>query len=233
MSRLGPWGYLLFTLWALLASLFVEGWRLVGLTLSELAFGLIYNREGLRPLRRARFWVFVLTAVALGLFVGFSGERTLALGAVTLPREGLAMGLGMAGQAFAITLAFSLGAASLSLSDAVAIFDRLHLRGLGLALGLAMNLLETLREMATVTLQTIRLRGGWRRPFVGLRLFLITVVSNTLRYGDQVVNAAVVRAFDPSAGRIAPLPLRRADLKLLITLLGCSVALWALGGALP
>ncbi len=222
-----PWGYLTFTLWAVFLATFIDGWRLAGLVFSELIFGLVWSREGMQLLRRPRFWVFVLTAVALGPFL--SDEPDLTLGLVRLSWEGLAIGLEMAGRAFVITLAFSLGIASLSLSDVVAVFDRLGLQGLGFATGLAMNLLGTLREMATVTLQTIRLRGGMRRPLVGLRLFLVTLVSNTLRYGDQVVNAAAVRAFDPSSRQTTTLPLHRADLWLFAVLAGYSTALLMLG----
>jgi energy-coupling factor transporter transmembrane protein EcfT len=224
---LSPWGYLLFTGWAALTAVLIEGRWLVGLALVEVAFGLVWSQEGLRLLRRPRFWAFVLTAVALGPFM--IGTPDVALGPLGLSREGFVTGLEMAGRAFALTLAVGLGAASLSLSDLVAIFDRLGLRGLGFALAVAMNLLGTLREMATVTLQTLRLRGGMRRPYATLRLFLITTVANTLRYGDEVVNAAAVRAFDPQGGRTVPLPLRRADLWLLALLVGCTGVLLAAG----
>jgi energy-coupling factor transporter transmembrane protein EcfT len=217
---LSPWGYLLFTGWAALVASLVEGWWLVGLALVEVAFGLAWSHRGLRLLRNPRFWMFVLTAAALGPFL--IGEPDAALGPLCLSREGFATGLEMAGRAFALALALGLGTASLSLSDVVAVFDRLGLRGLGFAVALAMNLLGTLREMAAVTLQTIWLRGGMHRPWTALRLFLITTVANTLRYGDEVVNAAAVRAFDPNRDQPITLPLRQADLWLLILLAGCT-----------
>jgi len=209
----------------LTAALF-EGWRLAGLALVELAFGLAWSREGLHILRRPRFWTFVLSAAALGPFL--VGEPDVLWGPFHLSREGLAAGLEMAGRAFTLMLAFGLGITELSLSNVTALFDRLGLRGLGFAVALAMNLLSTLREMATVTWQTIRLRGGMRRPLVSLRLFLITVIANTLGYGDEVVNAATVRAFDPNEGQPSSLPLRQADLWLAAALVVCSGLLLAL-----
>jgi energy-coupling factor transporter transmembrane protein EcfT len=132
------------------------------------------------------------------------------------------MGLGMAGRALTLTLSFSLGLSAISLSDLIAMFDRLHLRGLGFALGVAMNLLSTLQQMAMVTFQTIKLRGGLRRPLVALRLFLVTLLSNTMHYGDRVVDAALVRAFDPSSDDFSPAYprglLRTADLALSLAL---------------
>jgi len=215
-----PWGYFLFTGWATLATVLTGGWWLAGLLLLELAFGLTWSRRGLRILRRPRFWTFVLSAVALAPFL--LGEPDVPLGPFHISREGLAAGLEMGGRAFSLTLAFGLGIAALSLSDVVAVFDRLGLRGLGFATALAMNLVGTLHEMATVTWQTIWLRGGMQRPLIALRLFLITTVANTLRYGDEVVNAAAVRAFDPNEGQPASLPLRPADLWLAVALTGCS-----------
>ena len=202
-------------------ALVVRGWRLGALALLELAFGLAWSREGLGPLRRWRFWFFLGTAVALGPWL----VRRAGLTGAGLRRSwpGLSMGLEMAGRAFTLMLAFSLGLSSLSLSDLVAVFDRLRLRGLGFALGVAMNLLNTLEEMARVTFETIKLRGGLRRPLSALRLFLVTVVSNTLRYGDQVVHAAAVRAFDPRRGRGNGLAWRRADLWLIVALAGCTL----------
>ena len=224
---MSPWGYLLFTGWATLVAVLAGGRGLVSLALVELAFGLAWCRGGLRLLRRPRFWTFVLTAAALGPFL--IGEPDVALGPLRLSRQGFATGLEMAGRAFALTLAVGLGVASLSLSDVVAVFDRLGLRGLGFAVAMAMNLLETLREMATVTLQTIWLRGGMRRPRTAARLFLITTVANALRYGDEVVNAAAVRAFDPNRSQPSPLPLRQPDLWLLALLVGCTGVLLVVG----
>jgi energy-coupling factor transporter transmembrane protein EcfT len=235
VKRFSPYGYLLFTIWGLVLALIADGWRLVALVVLECVFGLVSNPEGLRPLRRFRFWIFILTAVAAGPLVaggsGLTGDGMITswVGASSL----FMAGLSMAGRALALTLSFSLGLSALSLSDVVAMFDGLHLRGLGFALGLAMNLFTTLQEMATVTFQTIRLRGGLRRPLVALRLFMITLLSNTMRYGDQVVNAASVRAFDPNSDRYSPAYpeglLQTADLGLFLALVVCGILLLVLG----
>ncbi len=198
MRRFSPWGYLVFTLWGVAAALVVTGWWLAALAALEIGFGLVWSPKGLRPLRRLHFWVFVGTAIALGPFL--SRGMGTSLRAVSLDWPGLIMGLQMAGRALTLTLAFTLGLSALSLADLMAIFGRLRMRGLGFALGVAVNLLTTLHQMGTVTFDTIRLRGGLRRPLLALRLFLVTLVSNTLRYGDEIVDAAAVRAFDPMGG---------------------------------
>lgn len=207
---------MLFTAWVTLMAVVGEGRWLASLAAAEMVFGLVWNRSGLRPLRHLRFWILILTTVALGPFL--IGKPDVGLGPLRLSNEGFTAGLEMAARFFTLALAFNLGAGSLSLSDIVAIFARLGLRGLGFATALAMNLLSTLQEMATVTLQTIRLRGGLRRPWTSLQLFLITTVANTLHYRDEIVNAASVRAFDPNKGPSVKLPLRQADLWLIIVL---------------
>ena len=44
------------------------------------------------------------------------------------------------------------------------------------------------------------MRGGFRRPAANIPLFMVTIITNALRYGDNVVYAALARAFDPSGG---------------------------------
>jgi energy-coupling factor transporter transmembrane protein EcfT len=220
-------------------ALTVDGRRLFALVVVEFIFGLVWSREGLSPLRRVRFWIFTLTAVAIGPFLtresGLAGEGvgSGSVGTPALFGAGLWMGLGMAARALALTLSFSVGLSTLSLSDVMAMFDRLGMRGLGFALGVAMNLLSTLQEMAAVTFQTIIIRGGLRRPVAALRLFLVTLLSNTMRYGDQVVNAASVRAFDPNNDRYSRLYgerlFWRADLGLFLALALCGVVLLFVG----
>jgi energy-coupling factor transporter transmembrane protein EcfT len=231
VNRFSAWGYLFFTGWGVALALVGRGWQLVALVTLELAFGLAWSREGVRPLRRLRFWIFIATALVLGPFL--TPASGLALERPSFDWSGLSIGLEMAGRALSLTLAFSLGLSVLSLSDLMALFDRVGLRGLGFALGVAMNLLKTLESMARVTFETIKLRGGLRRPLVALRLFLVTLVSNTLHYGDQIVDAAAMRAFDPNSDRFSdPEPTgrsRRADAGLVLALLLSGVLLLALG----
>ncbi len=226
MRQYTAWGYLFVSLWGTVMALTLQGWWLALLAALEIIFGLAWSRKGLNLLRRVRFWGFILTAVVLGPWLAHEAG---SLGTNTEPLwAGLSLGLEMAGRALTLMLAFSLGLSSLSLSDLVALFEGLGLRGLGFALGVAMNLLGTLQEMGRVTFETIKLRGGLRRPVLALRLFLVTVVTNTLRYGDEVVNAASVRAFDPTQGRGSRLDPSRADLLLALVLLTCSVLCWTL-----
>jgi energy-coupling factor transporter transmembrane protein EcfT len=98
--------------------------------------------------------------------------------------------------------------------------------GLGFALGVALNLEPVLRDTVEAAYHTLRLQGGFRRPVQAARLFLVTVIANGLRYGDDVVQAASARAFDPAArpARVTPI-LGRADKVFIVGLTAAGVGL--------
>jgi len=226
---MSPWGYLVFLLWTLLLVGLLPDQRVALLLGSVLLFALLTGSDGLRPLRRLRFWTLILSALALGPLV--LGEKDLAWGWLHLSRTGFWMGLWMALRALCLTVAFSVALSALSVSEMARLFETVGLRGLGFALGVALNLLPTLQENATAAYHTLRLRGGFRRrPWQALKLFLVTVIANALRHSDDVINAAAARAFEPTVRRGEPVRFRRADGLLAVALLGLGfgLALWPL-----
>jgi len=225
---LSPWGYLVFLLWTLLLVGLLPEQRVTLLLGSVLLFALLTGGGGLRPLRRPHFWTLILSALALGPLV--LGEKDLAWGWLRLSRAGFWMGLWMALRALCLTMAFSVALNALSVSEMSRLFETVGLKGLGFALGVALNLLPTLQETSEAAYHTLRLRGGFRRPWQALRLFLVTVIANALRYSDDVVSAAAARAFEPTLRRGEPVRFQRADGLLAVTLLslGLGLALWPL-----
>jgi len=153
--------------------------------------------DGLRPLRRPSFWVIILSIVILGAFCldGPEAEK----GPFGFSLAGAQAGFSMAIRAAILVMAFSVSLKPLTPSEFIRIFGRLGVPGAGLALGVALNLAPVIQNTVESAYHTIRLRGGFRRPFLALRLFIITTVANSLRYGDDVVNAATARAFDPTS----------------------------------
>ncbi|MDH4138470.1 MAG: energy-coupling factor transporter transmembrane protein EcfT [Anaerolineae bacterium] len=234
--EISPWGHLFFLLWTLLLVGLLPDQRVMLLLGSVLLFALLTGGGGLRPLRRPRFWILILSALALGPLV--LGEKDLAWswlpGNVTvlhLSRAGFWMGLWMALRALCLTVAFSVALNALSVSEMARLFEMVGLKGLGFALGVALNLLPTLRETAAAAYHTLRLRGGFRRrPWQALKLFLVTVIANALRHSDDVVNAASARAFEPTVRRGEPVRFQRADGLLAVALLGLGLgfAFWPL-----
>ncbi|HUX75422.1 MAG TPA: energy-coupling factor transporter transmembrane component T [Anaerolineae bacterium] len=209
--RLNAGSYLAFLLWGLLLVALLPAGRLGLLLTLVVAFSWLGGGAGLRQvLANRRFWLFVLSTLAIAPFV--LGEADVRWGILRLSRTGLEAGLWMALRAATLMLAFSASLGALSVAQMIRLFDGLGLRGLGFALGVALNLGPVLRDTVEAAYHTLRLRGGLRRPVQAARLFLVTVIANGLRYGDDVVQAASARAFDPAArpARVTPI-LGRAD----------------------
>jgi energy-coupling factor transporter transmembrane protein EcfT len=228
---MSPWGYLVFLLWTLLLVGLLPDQRVLLLVGSVLIFALLTGDDGLRPLRRRHFWILILSALALGpLVLGDQEEKwDLAWGVLRLSRAGFWMGFWMALRALCLTVAFGVALGALSVSEMARLFETLGLKGLGFALGVALNLLPTFRETSEAAYHTLRLRGGFRhRPWQALKLFLVTVISNALRRSDDVVDAAAARAFEPTVRRGEPVRFQWADGLLAVVLLGlgCGFALW-------
>lgn len=223
---LGPGSYLVFLVWVLFLIALLPDERIVPLLIAVLAFGLLNGGQGLSPLRKVRFWTLILSIVAISPWI--LGEADLTWGWLRLSRAGFEMGLWMALRAVCLSLAFSVSAGALSTSEMVHLFEGIGMKGLGFSLGVALNLLSTLGETIEAAYHTIRLRGGFRRPCLALRLFLVTVIANALRYGDDVVRAASARGFDPAVQRRETSLFRRADGVFALGLLGLTgvLLLW-------
>jgi len=95
-----------------------------------------------------------------------------------------------------------------------------------LSIALAFNTLPTIQEIIGDSFTAMRLRGGFRRDRLGsLKKLLVTIVAGSLRRGEEVVDAAEARAFDPARPQDVMAIPTRADVLLGISLLGCGLAL--------
>ena len=218
------WGYLIFLIWALVtAILSPEGWVLVVLGL-VVTFCALLCADSLRLLRRSHFWLLIASALFLSPF--FIGERDVTLWGLRLSRQGFWAGLWMTARALSIGLAVSGFTGRVSVAELAAFLEGAGLKGLGFALGVAFNVLPIIQESASDAYTAMRLRGGFRRePVAALKKLLVTIVANSLRRGEEIVDAAEARAFDPARaqGRLAPPT--RADMLLALVLLGLGLAL--------
>jgi energy-coupling factor transporter transmembrane protein EcfT len=196
-DRLSPVSFLAFLAWSLLLVALLPNTDLWLLLSTVVAFGWFSGGSGLRALAHPRFWLFVLSILALSPFL--LGEADIRWAGLQLSRAGLETGLWMALRAATLTLAFNISLGTLSVAQMIRLFDQAGLRGLGFALGVALNIGPALLDVVESAYHTLRLRGGFRRPIHNARLFLVTVIANSLRYGDDIVMAASTRAFDPAA----------------------------------
>ncbi len=223
-ARPGPWGYLLLALWSVGMATLLPAARLPALLALLILLGAWAHPSGLRLLRDGRVWLLVGIALATGAF--WLGERDATAWGVRYSATGLQQGALMGARALALLLGLSISATALSVSGWIRVLAAVGAPGLGFALGVAFNLLPTLGQLSESAYQSIRLRGGWRRPLRAMRLYVVTIATNALGYGDEVVRAAASRAFDPATAPRAPVPWRTADRWLPGALLVASLALW-------
>lgn len=198
MARLdlSPWGYLALLVWGAIMAMALPAvalpWLLTALVLLA---AYLAPRSLLALLQPGIWWLSIAVMVTAALWLGAPDVRW---GRLTWSSAGALLGLAAVGRLWALLLSTSLARASLPLSSWIGLFGTVGLHGLGFALGVALNLLPTMRRLAETTWQSIRLRGGWRRPALACRLFLLTMLSNAISYGGQIVAAAAARAFDPA-----------------------------------
>jgi energy-coupling factor transporter transmembrane protein EcfT len=227
VRTVGTWGHLAFLVWAILLSVLAPGTRLVLVLGFVVAFSTLFFQGSLRPVRRLEFWVLVASAVLLSPFL--IGEKDLLLFGVSLSRQGFWAGLWMALRALSVALAVGGFAYAVSVDEMARLFEAAGLKGLGFAVGVAFNLLPTLEETARNAYEAMRMRGGFHQERLQtLKMLLITVIVNSLRRGDEVVEAAEARAFRPDGPRQEFLPLGRVDLALVavLTVLGVGLLAW-------
>jgi len=156
----------------------------------------LLNPPGLRLFLRVRFWVLIASPLLVSAL--FHGPRDLQLLLLRFSSQGLAVGLAMSLRALCLVLTFQIMLAGLSTSEMIRLFDARGMKGLGFALGVAHNMLFTLADTSRTVLDSLRLRGGIRRqPLRSISLFVVAVVSGTLRHGEEIARAAQARAFDP------------------------------------
>lgn len=200
--QVGSLGYIAVFVWAFGMVLLVRPTRLLlsaGICLA--VEGIIYPREFRRLLRPRWLLMIVLLSVPPVLWM----EPDSYLWRIPISLEGLQLGLHMALRAIVILVAVNGLTASVDISTLAGLFERLGLRGLGFSMGVALNLLPSLRQSATNAWHSLKMRGGLRRQWWrGLQLLAITIITNALRRSEEIALAAEARAFSPEHSRALP-----------------------------
>jgi energy-coupling factor transporter transmembrane protein EcfT len=112
-------------------------------------------------------------------------------------------------------------------SDLSNLLERVGLRGLGFATGVAVNMLPTIQESLVTSYRALRLRGGFRRrPWQGARLLLVKVIANSLRHADDIVGSAESRAFSVENAPSMRLSWSRSDVGAMSSLAVAILVLW-------
>ena len=95
---------------------------------------------------------------------------------------------------------------SVDISSIAGLLERFGLRGLGFSMGVALNLLLFLQTAALSAWHSLWMRGGLRKQrWRGMRLLLLTIITNALRRTGEIALAAEGRAFSSEQSRALPL----------------------------
>ena len=169
--------------------------------------------------------LIVILAVYPGVWRNFFlGRRLLLMAIITLPPlfllgevDSTLLGVGYSREglraAYQIALRFLvvMGAVegftnAVDISSIAGMLERLGLKGLGFSMGVALNLLPSMKKSTTQSWNTLKMRGGLRKKWWrGLRLFALTSLSNGLMRAEEIALAAEARAFSPDKSRPAPI----------------------------
>lgn len=222
--RLSPTGHAVGLLLSLALAATAPGWGASVACAVIVALAAVSSPGGLVVLRGPRLWLFTALLVIPAAFLLGNDAQSGAILQFSL--QGLALGVQMALRALSILVAVRSFADAVSVGDLSQMLERIGLRGLGFALGVAVNMLPTIERSLTVTYQALRLCGGWRRPWLGLRLLLVTVTANSLRHADDIVGSAEARAFSPERVAVRPIVWTSADAWVIGILTATMLILW-------
>jgi len=206
MPAVGTPGRLLLFFWSLaLVLLAPERWFALAAGLALLANGLLFARA-FKRLLRWRWLLFIVLLFLPSLFWAYSPDQSY-LG-ISYSQQGLVLGIQMIVRAIVTLVAVDVFASGVDISEVAGLFERAGLTGLGFSMGVAVNLLPSIRHSGRCAWQSLRMRGGFRRRWLrGGKLLLITVATNAIRRAEEIALAAETRAFTPERAR--PLPIRR------------------------
>ncbi|NLG71963.1 MAG: energy-coupling factor transporter transmembrane protein EcfT [Chloroflexi bacterium] len=213
VSGLGTGGYLALLFWSLAVVIFASPQNIfLGAGLCLLVTLVCYPRS-LRRLLMLRCVVPLTLLVVMNALLFGEADQTIA--GIPFSLQGLHSGLVMVVRAAVILVAVDGFSSKVDVVEVAGLFERIGLPGLGFAIGTAVNLLPGLRSSAAATWRSLQMRGGLRsQRRRGLQLFMLTVLTNALRRGEEIALAAEARAYNPEHSRRLPLRSGRWDVWL-------------------
>lgn len=218
-SPIGSLGHISTFLWALGIVLLAPQDDGVWMSLGCLVIlGFMYPRS-VYAISRPRWLFFLFFIFAMNTCASIDRME------LTLSTESFLSGAQMIFRALIILMAVNGMAASVNIAEIAGLFERLGMRGIGFSVGVAINLLPNLLQSSSIAWHSFRMRGGLRaRWWSGLKLLLLTILTNALHRSEEIVVAAEVRAFRPENCRA--MPIMRGELDwLLISLESISLSL--------
>jgi len=208
--RPGTISYLACLLCVLMLAMLASDWRVMWICGLSVLLAFVFYRAGLDVLRHPWLWVLVVFLVVPSALLDDHIDGSWF--GVPLSQQGFFTGIQMALRATAIAITVTGFAASVSIGELASVLERIGLKGLGFALGVAVNMLPLVQETATTTYHALQMRGGFRvARRQSVRLLLITIVVNCLRHAEDIVGAAEARAFSTERITLSPIVWQRSD----------------------
>jgi len=172
---------------------------------------------------RLRWLLFLLVLALPSVFL--LGDLDRSVLGITYSSAGLGIGAEI-GVGFIVVLAAVNGlTGNVDITSIAGLLERLGLQGLGFSMGVALNLLPSLQASSLNAWRSLWMRGGLRRHrWRGLRLLILTIITNALRRAEEIALAAEARGFTPELSRPAPILTGSWDPAVLIL----ALASWAL-----
>lgn len=164
-------------------------------------------------IRFLRFRCILLLSTIFALNVGFGGGNVdMDLFGMMISTANIIAGIQMVLSAALVMLAADLLSSYVDISEVAGLFERLGMRGLGFAIGVAVNFLPNLRQSSANAWQSLRMRGGFRAKRVTAAKFLfVTILANSLRHSEEIVLAAETRAYNPENSSAAEIKIGQVD----------------------
>jgi len=225
LPKLGPPGYLVIFAWSLVMVMLVppRGLLMIG-AICLLAAALVYPGTFHR-LMRVR-WLAMIALFSLPP-IFLVGEPDRSLWGVAYSSDGLASSLQILVRIIVVLVSVYGFTNAVDIASVAGLLERFGLRGLGFSMGVALNLLPALQTAAMHTWHSLWMRGGLRRHrWRGLRLLLLTIITNALRRTEEIALAAEGRAFCPETCRALPLQAGAYDRAVLVIALVLAVGIF-------
>lgn len=207
---LGTNGYSLIFLWVMLAVILMPPGKLLWVSAGCLLVSVV--AYPIAPRRLLTWHRLVLTLLLIIPPIFMLGTIDASWMGIPYSSEGLAISLQIAIRLVVVLTAIDGFTSAVDPAALSGVLERLGLRNLGFSIGVALNLLPALQEAGITTWQAMHMRGGTRRHWLrNLRLYVVTVIANALRRGEEIALAAEGRAFSPDHPNTTPLPTGRLD----------------------
>ena len=203
-GKLGTIGYLVIFVWSLgMVMLAPARHLLLAGGLCFLVAAVVYPRS-FKRLVRPRWLVLIVLLAIPPLF--FLGDLDRSLWGIPYSSLGLVSSTQIMLRIVVVLVSVDGFTNSVDIASIAGLLERFGLHGLGFSMGVALNLLPSLQTAAINTWHSLWMRGGLRaQRWRGIRLLLLTIITNALRRTEEIALAAEGRAFCPEQTRAMPL----------------------------